>query len=194
MAFSSCNEQSNKAVASINSIEADTLRPKSAQSNMYAEFNMDQVPVSPIDIGTFPYLSVPEGYKYSGDTKKQLEEKYFFYNDSLVRKVSGEYFTTNILSTNDSFEDTFLISEYKKAITKLGGIEIYSGGLPAAASELIDKENPAYVSDMYDPRPYRYKQFLIKTAKENVWIELCHGLNSQLIDLTVVKEERLNEH
>lgn len=188
MGLLSCNRNSNKVTAS-NSIDADTLQPKSNVSEkMSAEFNLDQVLLSSMDLGAFPYLTATESYKYSGDTKKQLEEKYFFYNDSLVRKVSGEYFHTTIRPIGDVFEDTFVVSEYKKAIEKLGGVEIYSGGLPSAAAELIDKENPVYVSDMYDPRPYKYKQFLIRTPYDNIWIELCHGLNAHQIDLTVVKE------
>lgn len=188
LALSSCNQNTNREV--VDNDNADTLYPKSTTLTAASGgFNLDQVPVTTADVGAFPYLSVPEGYKYSGDTEKKLEEKYFFYNDSLIRKVSGQYFHTTVFSSGDGFEDTFVVTEFIKAVEKLGGLEIYSGGLPNAASELINKEKPAYVSDMYDPRSYKYKQFLIRTPKENIWIELCHGLNSNQIDLTVVKEE-----
>lgn len=190
----SCN-RSNKKSDNSDSLTADTLQPKAIESTkVSAGFNLDRVPVSTMDLGTFPYLTAPDKYKYSGDIKKQLEEKYFFYNDSLVRKVSGAYFHTTIFSAGDVFEDTFVVLEYRKAIEKLGGIEVYSGGIPAAAAELINKEQPAYVSDMYDPIPYKYKQFLIRTPKDNIWIELCHGLNAQQIDLTVVKEAHVEEN
>lgn len=63
-------------------------------------------------------------------------------------------------------------------------VVFYAGGLP-----LIDTEKPAYVADMYHPSPYKYKQYLIRRPKENIWIELCHGLNANQIDLTVVREE-----
>ncbi|QQD14259.1 hypothetical protein [Sphingobacterium sp. UDSM-2020] len=196
LGFMSCNNNSNKSGTS-NSTDSDTLQPKTVESaKMSTEFNLDQVPVSTIDLGTFPYLTAPESYRYSGDIKKQLEEKYFFYNDSLVRKVSGEYFHTTVLPTGDVFEDTFVVDAYKKAIEKLGGVEIYSGGISAAVAELIDKEKPAYVDDMYDPMPYKYKQFLIRTPNDHIWIELCHGLNAQQVDLAVVKEVhgKGNEH
>ncbi|MDR2281763.1 MAG: hypothetical protein LBE37_01060 [Sphingobacterium sp.] len=188
LAFISCNQNSPKGAVS-DPIDSDTLRPKAAEVvKTTPEFNLEQIPISTIDLGDFPYLTAPDKYKYSGDTKRQLEEKYFFYNDSLVRKVNGEYFHTTIFPTGDAFEDTFVVSEYTKAIEKLGGVEVYSGGLPVAAAELIDKEKPVYVSDMYDPRAYKYKQFLIRTSNTNIWVELCHGLNAQQIDLTVIKE------
>lgn len=187
--FSSCNQKSNNENKGAD--KTDTLQvPTIAESTTTVGFNLDQVPVTTQDIGEFPYLSAPSGYRYAKDKQKTLEEKYFFYNDSLVRKVSGQYFHTTVNPEGDVFEDTYLVNAYKKAIEKLGGVEFYSGGLPAAADKLINTENPAYVADMYDPRPYKYKQFLIRTAKENIWIELCHGLNANQVDLTVLKENR----
>lgn len=191
--FSSCNQKGNRQ--SQEAGKTDTLQvPEVVESAASVEFNLYQIPVTTQEVGEFPYLSAPSGYRHAGDKQKTLEEKYFFYNDSLVRKVSGKYFHTAVFQDGDVFEDTYLVSEYKKAIEKLGGIEFYSGGLPTSADKLIDKESPAYVSDMYDPRPYKYKQFLIRTPKENIWIELCHGLNANQVDLTVVKEEVTNEN
>lgn len=188
LGFISCT-QSNSTEAASNSMDAATLQTQSdGSTRSSAALDLDKIPVSKTDLGSFPYLTAPTGYQYADDIKKQVEEKYFFYNDSLIRKVSGTYFHTTVRANGDGFEDTFVVSEYKKTIEKLGGVEIYSGGLPSKASDLIDKEHPAYVADMYDPRPYRYKQFLIRTADANIWIELCHGLNAPQIDLTVVKE------
>lgn len=194
LGLGSCNPRGNNETTDRGNEAADTLHYKpSVSATSSPEFNLKQVPVSTKLAGDFPYLSAPEGYKYSEETNKKLEEKYFFYSDSLVRKVSGQYFHTAVFSSGDGFDDTFVVREFKNAVEKLGGVEIYSGGLPTAANQLIEKENPVYVSDMYDPRPYKYKQFLIRTPKENIWIELCHGLNANQIDLTVVKEEMADE-
>ncbi|VTR48224.1 hypothetical protein [Sphingobacterium thalpophilum] len=193
ISLGSCKQKSKQQSEKSNN--TDTSQVSGVTDSLVSvDFNMDRIPVSAQDIGIFPYLSTPSGYRYADEKQKTLEEKYFFYNDSLVRKVSGQYFHATIFSQGDAFEDTYLVGEYKKAIANLGGIEIYSGGLPSRADELIKKENPAYVSDMYDPRPYKYKQFLIRTPKENIWIELCHGLNADQVDLTVVKETATNEN
>lgn len=193
LAISSCN-RNNKQEAKADHNTADTLNPTSGnKAGASARFDSEKVPVTTKDLGSFPYLAAPEGYKYSGDINKTLEEKYIFYDDSLVRTVDGKYFHAKIVPSGNVFEDTFIVTEFKKAIEKLGGVEVYSGGLPALAGELIDKEKPAYVSDMYDPRPYKYKQYLIRAPKENIWIELCHGLNANQIDFTVVSEVSLND-
>jgi len=96
----------------------------------------------------FPYIKAPEGYKSSGDINRQLEEKYFFHSDSLVQKMSRKYFHTTIFPAGDIFEDTFIVNQYTKDIEKIGGVKIYSGDLPNAAGELINKEKQAYAEDM----------------------------------------------
>lgn len=153
--------------------------------------DLDTVPISDKELGQFPYLKAPEGYKFSDSINRQLEEKYFFHSDSLIQKVSGKYVHITIFPSGNTFEDTFIVNKYTKDIEKLGGVQIYSGGLPTAAGELINKVKPAYAEDMYDPMPYKYKQFLINTKTEKVWIELCHGLNSNQIDLTVMLEKKV---
>ncbi len=107
--------------------------------------------------------------------------------------MSGQYYYTAVFQEGDVFEDTYLVNEYKKEIESVGGVEFYSGELAASASKLLDKDQPVYVKDMYDPRPYKYIQFLIRTPDANIWIELCHDLNANQVDLTVVKEKVTNK-
>jgi len=186
--LSACNQNSSSQNQKADHV--DTLEVKSdSTDHAVSDFNLEQIPIATQEVGEFPYLSAPAGYRHADEKRKTFEEKYFFYNDSLVRKVSGQYFHTTVFQQGDVFEDTYVVNAYKKAIEKLGGVEFYTGGLPALASDLIEKTTPAYVSDMYDPRPYKYKQFLIRTPQAHIWIELCHGLNANQIDLTVLREE-----
>ena len=189
-----CN-QNGKNQEVINQTTEKTSAKKSINKdplNAVESFDLDRIPITSQNIGTFPYLSAPDDYKYLNSKNKKFEEKFFFYNDSLVLKVGGQYFHTQI-SPNESvsFEDTYLVNNYKQAIEKLGGIEIFSGGIPSKGSDLINKEKPSYVEDMYDPMPYQYKQFIVRTPDQNIWIELCHKLNATLVDLTILREEIL---
>jgi len=171
---------------------SETKTNSENQQNASGHFDISKISITTQNIGAFPYFSAPEGYKYIDEKTKKYEQKYFFYNDSLVAKIAGQYYHTQIASAESgSFEDTYIVNNYKQAIEKLGGVEIYSGGIPDKARDLIDKEKPSYVNDMYDPKPYQYKQFVIRTADQNIWVELCHRLNATLIDLTVIKEETL---
>ena len=189
LCLGSCNQGADKKDTVTS--KHDTLQTPGTDTISSVGNNLDNIPVSDKELGQFPYLKAPEGYKFSGDINRQQEEKYFFHSDSLVKKVSGKYFHTTIFPSGNAFEDTFIVNHYAKDIEKLGGVQIYSGGLPNAAGELINKEKPAYAEDMYDPMPYKYKQFLINTKTEKIWIELCHGLNSNQVDLTVMLEKKI---
>jgi hypothetical protein len=184
----SCNQRADQK-DTVNT-KQDTLQtPVTAPSSSVGN-NLNNLPISDKELGQFPYLKAPEGYQFSGEINRQQEEKYFFHSDSLVQKVSGKYFHTTIFPSGNAFEDTFIVNHYAKDIEKLGGVQIFSGGLPKAAGELINKEKPTYAADMYDPMPYQYTQFLINTKTAKIWIELCHGLNSNQIDLTVMLEKK----
>lgn len=189
LCLGSCNQAADRTDTATS--RHDTLQTSVSDTAASVGNKLDNIPVSDKELGQFPYLKAPEGYKFSGDINKQLEEKYFFHSDGLVQKVSGKYFHTTIFPSGNTFEDTFIVSQYTRDIEKLGGVQIFSGGLPNAAAELINKEKPAYTEDMYDPMPYKYKQFLIHTKTEKIWIELCHGLNSNQVDLTVMLEKKL---
>ena len=157
-------------------------------------FDINTIPISSADIGSFPYLSAPEGYKYSKEVNKRYEEKYFFYNDSLAMPVGGKYYHAMIYpEEGEEFSDTYIVKNYEQAITKLGGVEIYSGGFINKAHDLFRENKPSYAKDMYDPYPYKYKQFVLRTSDGNIWFELCHGLNVNGIDYTVMFEGEIKE-
>lgn len=184
----SCNNKKKSSMETEKTAQAvETTENVNSRS---ATPDLDKIPVTTENIGEFPYLSAPENYGYSDGKTKEYEEKLFFYNDSLTHKVEGKYYHAKIYpNENVEFSETYVVNNYKKAIEKLGGVEIYSGTLPGKITEKIFEENLPYMKDLYDPFPYQYKQFLIKTPTDNIWMELIHGLNTQMIDFTVVKEE-----
>ena len=157
-------------------------------------FDINAIPVSNADIGSFPYLSVPEGYRYSDEHNRRYEEKIFFYNDSLIMTIGGKYYHARVYPMQgEEFSETYIVRNYEQVIKKLGGVEIYSGGIVKKASELLNKNSMTYAEDMYNPYPYNYKQFVLRTAGGNVWIELCHGLNANIVDFTVMYEGEVEE-
>lgn len=160
-----------------------------AQSNSKQE-TITKDTVSENDLGEFPYFKAPESYKFAATKTKQFEEKYFFDDAKNANIIEGKYFHATIFAQEGvEFNETFVVNFYKNLISKFGGKLVYSGGLPNKAYTMIEKENPAYVKDLYDAVPYNYKQFFIRTKEANIWIELIHGLNAYQIDFTVMREE-----
>ena len=157
-------------------------------------FNTDGIPESTADLGEFPYFSAPKSYKFTEEKNKDYEEKYFFYNKNDVTAIAGRYFHTQIFAEPDvDFSETYVLRNYQQAIEKAGGVEVYSGYVPFKATNLITTEQPSFAKDMYDYQSTQYKQYIIKTPEGNIWVELNYGNNANLVDLTVVAEEALDE-
>ena len=172
------------------STEADTT----AQDDQPTVFNTDAIPESTAELGEFPYFSAPKSYKFTDEKTRDFEEKYFFYNKNDVTAIAGQYFHTRIFAEPDvDFSETYVLRNYQQAIEKAGGVEVYSGYVPFKGTNLITREQPTFAKDMYDYQSTKYKHYIIKTAEGNIWVELNYGNNANLVDLTVVVEETLEE-
>ena len=146
--------------------------------------------ISEKEVGEFPYFPAPENYTYKEIKARDFEEKYFFNSSKSVNVVEGKYFKATIFpKSSTTFNVSFLLNYYKKLIDTYNGKVVYTGLIPDGARIMINKENPAFAKDLYDPMPYSYKQFLIKTKEANIWVELIYGINADLVDFTVVREE-----
>ena len=156
-------------------------------------FDFNKVPVSNKEIGNFPYLAAPEGYEYKNEKSKNYEEKYFFYSDSLVTKISGKYFFANIYKneTNKNlYEKTFVVKSYTEAIENLGAVQIHNGTIPDKGQDLINKEAPAYFKDeLNNDFSRKNKQFLLRTSQGNIWFELSVHDRDDEVFLTVLQEK-----
>lgn len=191
--FNACNQKENKEKSQKQQTEATSKKAiKFENTEVITTFDINKIPVSKQEIGTFPYLSSPEGYVYNNEKSKNYEEKYFCFNDSLVTKIGGKYFFSKILKKEDNkneYEKSFVIKSYENAIKKLGGIQIYEGVYNKKAQDLISKENPASFEDLNNDLSRKNIQFVLKVASGNIWFELSIHDRDNEIFFTVIQEE-----
>lgn len=151
-------------------------------------FDPQSVPVSAHDLGDFPFITTPDGFVAREGKTLGLEQKYVFAGGA-VRTVEGRYHHTDVfVAEGGTWNETRLLRDLETQITGLGGVRIFDGGLPEAAATMIRDNAPNFASDLYDPWPYRFRQYLIRTADKLVWIEVGYGYNAEMVDLTVVEE------
>jgi hypothetical protein len=164
-----------------------------ADTAIVTTFDFNKIPVSDKEIGSFPYLSAPEGYEYKNEKSRNYEEKYFFYSDSLLTKISGKYFFATIYkeeTNKNMYEKTFVVRSYTEAIENLGAVQIHNGTIHDKSHDLINKEAPAYFKDdLNNDFSRKNKQFLLKTAQGNIWFELSIHDRDDEVFLTVIQEE-----
>ncbi len=186
----SCNQSkspNNSATSEQTPVQSDNEVTNSTTTS----FDINSISFSDADMGIFPFLSPPDGYKYMKENNRKYEEKYFFYNDSMIMIIGGKYHHAFVVPDNgEEFSETYIVKNYEQAIKKLGGIEVYSG---ESVSKLHELNEMAYAKDMYNIFPYKYKQFVVRTPNGNAWFEICYGLNCNAIDFTVVYEGKMEE-
>ncbi len=157
-----------------------------------ATANLDQLPVSTKDLGVFPFFNLPDGFKAQDIRDQQLETKYVFPNGGLL-SVEGRYHHARVFSSDDNWNETLLLRSFDEKIRELGGVQVYDGGLPDTARDKIANDKPRFVADLYDPSPYRFRQYVIRTPQGRVWVEIGYGYNAPMADLTIVQEGELRQ-
>ncbi len=188
--FNACKQKENTQTQQTETIpEKPTI---SATTAAITTFDINKIPVSNKEIGTFPYLSSPEGYEYKYQKSKNYEEKYFCFNDSLVTKIRGKYFFSTIwkkANNRTEYEKSFVLNSYENAIKDLGGVQVYEGLYNEKAEALISKENPTYFEDLKNDLSRKNKQFVLKTPNGIIWFELnIHDRDNEIF-FTVIQEE-----
>ena len=139
------------------------------------------------DIGTSPFVQVPGGFVIREAKTLTLDQKYVF-ESGRVQVVEGPYYHARIFADGGAWNETLLLRALDQQVTALGGARVFDGRLPDAARKMIDEDQPRFVQDLYDPRPYRFRQYLIRAADKRVWIEIGYGYNAEMADLTVLEE------
>ena len=176
----------DKETASTNPPASSATAPADATTDL------NRLPVSDKDLGIFPFFNLPQGFE-AQDTKTQpLDVKYVFPGGGL-KVVEGRYHHERIQSSGGDWNETLLLRSFDEKIRELGGVQVYDGSLPAAAREKIASDNPRFVADLYDPSPYRFRQYVIRTPQGRVWVEIGYGYNEPMADLTIVQEGELHQ-
>lgn len=175
-------EQNNNAVTSE---PAEQL----AQSSNFATLDINILPVSSKDLGTFPYFPAPDGYYYATSKQRENVEKYFFdQSGKLLRVKSSRYFIAQLKPKPNASEAPEIVRKsYEQAIASAGGVQVSSGPAPETlAKEYSLNAPPSYWKDLLNPLGAQYAQYVIRKANEVVWIELAMNPNDPQIDVTIM--------
>lgn len=181
VAVSACKNKTTQTTESTDTVTtATTVTPAAADTT----FNLDKIPVSDKELGTFPFLAPPPLYSYNYQQEanpkniKAADKEYMAVNGKLIAR-EGKTFKINIdLHRTDEkrFDSAVVQKYYEDKIKELGGVQVNNVEIAQAEydrvgkTELIDKQY-GYTLDpnLLD----RIKTYVIKTKDKIVWIQLC---------------------
>lgn len=111
--------------------------PVATKDTTQPVFNINSIPVSAQDLGTFPFFNAPEGYKYQNADTKDFDKQYLAVNGKLI-PFEGKVFNADLDIDNaknkGKFNAQLLAKSYDKVIVELGGVKL--NAVPVATEEM----------------------------------------------------------
>lgn len=179
--------------------DAAKVSNDSAAAN--ADFSVDNVPVTTVDLPPFPFFKVPDGLTSVYDEKDRnigFDRRYFIAGKKLVPvegKVFRDMMNLDNPDTGRKYSELEFHRNYENAITALGGRKISETQFTdelvnsAGGRDAIEKywSNAAPVPD------YQHESYLIRTADKEYWIHVSTGSIPVHGFLTVLEKEAMKQ-
>lgn len=150
-------------------------------------FDINTVPVSTANLGRFPYVSGPKGYKIPNPSDSAYYEfdRTYVYDGKQLVPVEGKVLRRQYRVINEAKKTSELMQQrnYEALIKNLGGVQVSSGELPSEAVEKIGRDaynkNGGGISsgDQVDT-------YVIRQKDKEVWIQLHPGETFMNINVT----------
>lgn len=139
-----------------------------------ATFDLSAVPVSTVNIGSFPYLGKLPGYHLnvpSDDSVDYEFDRLYVYDGKQLLPVEGHVLRRDYVSINQQKETSELMMErnYDNLIKSLGGVKVWSGEIP---SETVDKAGDDYRKHHGLDSGRQTDTYLIRQKDKEIWVQL----------------------
>ena len=208
LAFVSCKSGSsteNGSAIADSIANADSVKPETGQNPLPGTdsiFNINSASVSEKDLGTFPYLKLPNTYTYNYDKEitpssiKDIDKEYFAVYGTLIPE-EGKTFKATLEKTRADgkrFNSLELQRSIDKSVADLGGIKLKTVAIKQAEwdrvgnKELIDNKY-GFSIDLNSLD--NIQTYVIRTKTKIVWIQVFL-LNEESGKITVLEKAALN--
>lgn len=151
-------------------------------------FDVSSVALSSADLGDFPYLRLPEGYKLQNSETHDFAD-FPFWSGARFEMVEGRVHQTQI--TNDSgksFSRLELLRNMEHALKEAGAVRIFDGQIPnEAAQALPEAVQMAALNGIGDIYNNPSQTWIIRQADRTVWVHLYVGSESGSLAVAEVK-------
>lgn len=146
-------------------------------------FVLEDVAVSTVPLGEFPYFSIPEGYQATPlhVTRLDFGEVAFWTGDRFER-IEGKVYAAGIRVDREQDRDKQFSSlevarNLEHVVTAAGGVEVASGEIPrdARQNEAIADLMREYHTESrcWDHDPIQI--FVIRREDANIWVRTCRS-------------------
>jgi hypothetical protein len=140
-----------------------------------ATFDINTVPVTSAELGSFPYLSPLKGYSVNTSNSEEFDfERSYVYDGKSLMPVEGKVSQRLIeLNSGEKKASELMIQRnYEDLLKSLGAVKVYSGVLDPAAidkvgSDEVYKHGKWVLSDNHVTDTY-----VIRQKNKEVWVQV----------------------
>ena len=150
-------------------------------------FNISAVPTSTANLGRFPYVGGPKGYKFPNPSDSAYYEfdRTYVYDGTQLIPVEGKVLRRQYRVIDDNKKTSELMQQrnYENLIKSLGGVQVSSGELPDAAVEKIGRDTYNKYSGSISGGNL-VDTYVIRQKDKEVWIQVKPGETYMNINVT----------
>lgn len=124
-----CNSKQQDQESPAEEIIKTTTEPTIDQQ-LSSKFDVNNIPVSSINIGDFPFFTAPKDAKYINNVKPKDFDFIVFATPDDIFEVEGKTFRAWIHpESGKDISGRYLFKSYEDAILKAGGVKVFEGNL-----------------------------------------------------------------
>ncbi len=139
--ISCSNEKKANTEQSTRDTSSDSI-PKADDPISSATFDINSLPVSDTDLGTFPFFSFPESLvELNTAVQKKFDRLYFPINGAMT-PFEGRVWKSYVTTKSGNYDDWSLIffeKSYDEAIKAVGGVKVFDGEISTDEYERYHK-------------------------------------------------------
>ncbi|WP_038342969.1 OmpA family protein [Acinetobacter sp. A47] len=171
-----CSQKSEKPETPEKS-SAPTEYPSAEAQTKADTFHINQVPVSTIELGDFPFIQLPKGYHFAHQSTEKFAQMAFWTGDKL-EKVEGKLFNGRIDAEENNKQASFLELQrnLESVISNLGGKKITDSKIPTdLTTQLSEKYGVSYVEGLGDIYNHPTQTYVIHQHHRDIWFQITQS-------------------
>lgn len=146
LCFGACNQtekkqETNPSDSKQTPLEVDQMNVESPQS--YTPFNIEDIALSSIDIGEFPFIRLPNGLQaHKGAIQKNFDVCFFPIN-GIMMPFEGKLYKANIKADSDQeYSQRYFEKSMEDYLESIGAVKVYDGEITKDQYDAYNKQDP----------------------------------------------------
>lgn len=190
--FIACNQGNQKKdpAALQDTLNETPAKKNDTQETNASTFDINTIPLTKEDIGSFPYFTLPEGLE---PQNKPLERKFdvcFFPINGVMTPVEGRIWKSGITAKRgEEFSQRYFEKSMQDYLTNIGAVKIFDGEITKEEYDRYNKQDPNKGGEGdIGYAGQNIKVFIIRSVSQGT-IYIQYTANNAMGKLNLVQEE-----